>query len=152
MPSPLRIRERIRSIFSPNMDELLDESEIMLIKDIEREFKPLEIPQEEPATPPIPEKLMSQQLPQKELVAGMEQLLPDILDKSKKQGEVVQIFLAITLLETVEETEAKFFFTEEYLKNATEVILDWAQAYQDKNYMLPPLMATVYWGFAPIVW
>lgn len=95
---------------------------------------------------------MSQQLPQKELVAGMEQLLPDILDKSKKQGEVVQIFLAITLLETVEETEAKFFFTEEYLKNATEVILDWAQAYQDKNYMLPPLMATVYWGFAPIVW
>ena len=146
------IRARLRSFFWPNLDEILEESKIMLGNDIEREFNPLDIPQAEPPHPPIPDKLISKQLPQKELVAEVELLLPEILEKSKQQGEVVQIFLAITLLETVEETEAKFFFTEEYLKNATEVILDWAQAYQDKNHMLPPLMATVYWGFAPIVW
>ena len=152
MASPLRIRERLRSLFWPNMDDI----QRMVKEDLrvmETEFQPLEISGfGYESQPRIPDQIYSRQFRQKELVAGIELLLPEILEESKKYGDVVQIFLAITVLETVEETEAKFFFTEEYLKNATEVILDWAQAYQDKKYMLPPLMATVHWGFTPIVW
>jgi hypothetical protein len=151
MASPLRLRKRLRLFFWPNLDDI----QTMAKEDLrvmETEFQLIEIPQVEPPHPPIPEKLTSRQFRQKELVSGMEQLLPEILEESKISGDVVQIFLAITLLETVEETEAKFFFTEEFLKDATGIILDWTKAYQDKNYMLPPLMATVHWGFTPIVW
>jgi hypothetical protein len=114
-------------------------------------FQPLEIPEAE-VSPPIPDELSSRQFPQKELVAGVEALLPEILEESKKYESVVKIFIAITLLETVEETEAKFWFLTEQEQGLKPIILLWAQAYQDKNYMLPPLMATVHWGFTPIIW
>jgi hypothetical protein len=73
-------------------------------------------------------------------------LLPEILEESKKYGSVVQIFLAITLLETVEKTGAKFWFLTEQEQGLKPIILLCAQAYQDKNYMLSPLMATIHWG------
>ena len=157
MPSltPFRIRERIRSFFSLNIDEILDESKRMLEKDIKREFQLIEIPQAEVGEvtpPPIPKVINSRQFPQKELVFSLTELLPEILEESKKYGSVVQIFVALTLLETVEETEAKFFFLEEQAQGIEPIILLWAQAYQNKNYMLPPLTATVHWGFTPIIW
>jgi NifB/MoaA-like Fe-S oxidoreductase len=144
MPSltPFRIRERIRSLFPQTLDNIQSLAEM----------KPDEIPEAEVAPPPIPTDLSSQQFPQKELVAGVEALLPEILEESKKYGSVVQIFIAITLLETVEETEAKFWFLTEQEQGLKPIILLWAQAYQDKNYMLPPLMATFHWGFTPIIW
>ena len=117
---------------------------------MEPELQPLEIPEAE--APPIPGNLNTQQFPQKKFVAGVEALLPEILEESKKYGGVVQIFVALTLLETVEETEAKFFFLEEQAQGIEPIILLWAQAYQNKNYMLPPLTATVHWGFTPIIW
>lgn len=155
MASPLRLRERLRSFFSPNMDEILEESKIMLGNDIEREFNPLEIPQAEigdESHPPIPDKLTSRQFRQKKLVSGMEQLLPEILEESKKYGDEVQIFLAICCVDSLERTEAKFFFTEKDLEEAKGVIIQWAQHYQNINYMLPSVMATVHWGFTPIIW
>jgi len=151
MASPLRLRERLRLFFWPTLDDI----QTMAKEDLrvmETEFQLIKIPQEEPAPPPIPEKLMSQQFPQKELVAGVKDLLPEILEESKKQGEVVQIFLAICCVDSLESTEAKFFFTEKDLEEAKGVIIQWAQAYQDQNYMLSPFMATVHWGFTPIVW
>jgi len=127
----------------------------MLEKDIKREFQLIEIPQAgvgEVTPPPIPKMINSRQFPQKELVAGVKAILPEILEESKKQGELVQIFLAITLLETVEETEAKFWFLTEQEQGLKPIILLWAQAYQNQTYMLPPLMATVHWGFTTIIW
>ncbi len=155
MAAPLRIRERLRSFFSPNIDEILDESERILEKDIKREFQLLEIPQAEVSEvnpPPIPKVINSRQFPQKKLVSSVKELLPEILEESKKHGDMVQIFMAITLLETLEETEAKFFFLEEQAQEIQPIILSWAQAYQDQNYMLPALTATIHWGFTPIIW
>jgi hypothetical protein len=151
MPSltPFRIRERIRLLFP----QTLDKSHTVVGANIQimEKFQPLEIPEAE-VSPPIPDELSSRQFPQKELVAGVEALLPEILEESKKYESVVKIFIAITLLETVEETEAKFWFLTEQEQGLKPIILLWAQAYQDKNYMLPPLMATVHWGFTPIIW
>lgn len=144
MPSltPFRIRERIRSLFLQTLDNIQSLAEM----------KPDEIPEAEVSPPPIPTDLSSRQFPQKELVAGVKAILPEILEESKKQGELVQIFLAITLLETVEETEARFWFLTEQEQGLKPIILLWAQAYQNQTYMLPPLMATVHWGFTTIIW
>ena len=109
----------------------------------------------EVSTPPIPERLMSQQLPQKDLVAGVESLLPQILNESKKYGDVVQVFLAITVIETVEETKGKFWFITEQEQELKPFIMFWAQVYQDTNYndvLPPPIIVTVHWGFTPITW
>jgi hypothetical protein len=120
---------------------------------METVLQPLEIPEVgEVATPTIPTVLYSKQFPQKELVSGMEPLLPEILEESKNQGEVVQIFLAICCLDTLKKTDAKFFFCEKDLEEAKGVIIQWAQCYQNINYVLPSVMATVHWGFTPIVW
>lgn len=153
MPSltPFRIRERLLSLFSPALDDIQKMAEEDL-RVMEVKFQPIEIPEAEVSPPPIPEELNFQQFHQKELVAGVEALLPEILEESKKYGRVVQIFVAITLLESVEATEAKFFFTEKDLEEAKKVIIQWANAYQEINYMLPPLVAKVYWGFTPIIW
>jgi hypothetical protein len=150
MPSPLRIRERLSSFFGPNLDDIQRIAKEDL-RVMEAEFQPLEITKAE-ISPPIPDELSSRQFHQKELVAGVEALLPEILEESKKYGSVVQIFIAITLLETVEETEAKFWFLTEQEQGLKPIILLWAEDYQNKNYMLPPLTATVHWGFTPIIW
>jgi len=131
MVSLLRIRERLSSFFWPNAEDL----------------RVIEIPEAE--APPIPERLNSQQFPQKEFVAGVEALLPEILKESKKYEGMVQIFVALTLLESVEETKAKFFFPSEMREEAAEAILAWAQVYQEKSYLLPPLMVTIHWSVEP---
>ena len=142
MAAPLRIRERIRSLFLQTLDNIQSLAEM----------KPDEIPEAEVSPPPIPTDLSSRQFPQKELVAGVKAILPEILEESKKHGDMVQIFMAITLSETLEETEAKFFFLEEQAQEIQPIILSWAQAYQDQNYMLPALTATIHWGVSPIIW
>lgn len=151
MPSPLRIRERLSSFFKPNLDNIQRIAEEDL-KVMVTEFQPLEITKAEVSPPPIPTDLSSRQFPQKELVAGVEALLPEILEESKKYGSVVQIFIAIAFIKTIEDTPAKFFFTLESREEANTIILEWAKAYQDQNLMLPALMATVHWGFTPITW
>ena len=150
MPSLLRIRERLSSFFSSNLDDIqrITKEDLRVM---EAEFQPLEISEAE-VSPPIPDELSSRQFQQKDFVAEVEALLPEILEESKKYGNEVQIFVALTMLETVEETEAKFFFLKEQAQGIEPIILLWAQAYQDQNYMLPALTATIHWGFTPIIW
>lgn len=152
MASPLRIRERLRLLFPPTLDDSQKmREEDLRVYEIKPNLQSLVIPEAE-VSPPIPDELSSRQFPQKDFVAGVEALLPEILEESKKYGGVVQIFVAITLLETLEETEAKFFFLKEQAQGIEPIILLWAQAYQDQNYMLPALTATIHWGFTPIIW
>jgi hypothetical protein len=149
MPSltPFRIRERLLSLFSPALDDIQKMAEEDL-RVMEVEFQPIEIPKAEVSPPPIPEELSSQQFPQKEFVAGVTELLPSIMETPTPNEE--WLFVALTLLESVEDTEAKFFFPRgESQEEAAEAILQWAKAYQEKNYMLPPLMATIHWGIVP---
>lgn len=143
MPSltPFRIRERLRSLFPPTLDDI----QRMVEEEMEPELQPLEIPEAE--APPIPGDLNTQQFSQKEFVAGVTELLPSILETPTPNEE--WLFVALTLLESVEETEAKFCFPRESREAAAEAILLWATSYQDKNYMLPTLMATVHWGIVP---
>lgn len=139
MPYPLRIRKLFSSFFGSNLYNKL--------RGRVAEFQPLEI-SEADDHPIIPTDLSSRQFPQKELLTGVKALLPEILEESKKYGDNVQIFVAIT----VEEPEVEFYFTLKDKEEATNIILEWAQSYQNKNYMLPPLMTIVYWGFTPIIW
>jgi|GEM_PF-3543226 len=145
MASPLRLRERLSSFFGPNLDDMRIAKEDLRV--MEAEFQPLEISEAEVSPPPIPEELSSQKFPQKKLVAGIMEFLPSILETPSPNEE--WLFVALTLLESVEDTEAKFFFPRESTEEATEAILLWATSYQETNYMLPPLMATVHWGVVP---
>ncbi len=141
MSFPFQIGERLRLLLSQTLDKshTVVEANIKIME----KFQPLEIPEAE-VSPPIPDELSSRQFPQKELVAGITELLPSILKTPTPDEE--WLFVALTLLESIEETEAKFFFPLEMHQEASVAILQWATAYQEKNYMLPPLMATIHWG------
>lgn len=147
MPSltPFRIREHLRSFFWPNLEDLQRMAEEDL-RVMEAEFQPLDIPEAE-VSPPIPDELSLRQFPQKEFVAGVTDILPTIFSTPTPNGEL--LFVALTFAESIEKTEAKFYFPPEMQEEASVVILQWAQAYQDKNYMLSALMATVHWGIVP---
>ena len=71
MPSLLRIRERLRLLFPPTLDDSQKmREEDLRVYEIKPNLQPLVIPEAE-VSPPSPDELSSRQFPPNDFVAGV---------------------------------------------------------------------------------